>query len=60
VDKILLKFFADVLYLKGIICYEEFEAILDCCTPHDLDVVFERMMKEDFNYYARGENNWEY
>lgn len=59
-DKILLKFFADVMYLKGLICFEEFECILDCSTPEDLDSVFERMMKEDFNYYARGENNWEY
>lgn len=53
-DKILLKFIADVLYLKGVIFYEEYEAIMECSNCNDLDEVFEKMMKEEFNAYRRG------
>ena len=58
-DKIVLKFFSDVLYLKGVLCFEELDAIMDCSTHDDLDVVFEKMMKEEFNNYRRGDVDWE-
>lgn len=54
IDKVVLKFIADVLYLKGVIFFEELEAIMECRDCNDLDEVFERMMKEDFNAYRRG------
>lgn len=53
-DKILLKFFTDVLYLKGVICFDELDDIMDCCTPSDLDNVFEKMMRGEYNAYRRG------
>lgn len=53
-DKLLLKFFADVMYLKDVICFEEYEGIMEVKTPMDLDEVFEKMMKEEYNAYRRG------
>jgi len=55
-DKCTIKFFADVLYLKGILCYEEHEAIMEIKGASDMDVVFERMMGEGFNAYKKGES----
>lgn len=56
VDKITLKFIADVLYLKGHICYEELEDIYDAKTPEDLDVIFDKMMRGEYNVYRKGES----
>lgn len=58
-DKVILKFFTDVMYLKGILCYEELDAIMDCANHNDLDCVFESMMKEEYNNYKRGDFVWE-
>jgi hypothetical protein len=52
-DKILLKFIADVLYLKGVICYDELDDIMNASIPSDLDVIFEKMMREEYNAYRR-------
>ncbi len=54
-DKVLLKFFADVLYLKGLLCYEELEAIMDVQSLSDLDGIFEKMYRGEYNVYKRGE-----
>ncbi len=54
-DKIVLKFFADVMYVKGYIYYSEFEAIMNSCTPQDLDDIVERMLKDEYKGYTRGE-----
>lgn len=52
-DKILLKFLADVLYLKGVICYDELDDIMDVRIPSDLDNIFEKMIGEEYNAYRR-------
>lgn len=57
-DKIILKFFSDVLYIKGILCYEEYEDIMNCCDMKDLDDIFEKMLNEEYNGYKRGELPW--
>lgn len=54
-DKLLVKFLADVLYLKEVICFEEYEGIMDIRSYSDMDEVFEKMMKEEYNAYRRGE-----
>jgi hypothetical protein len=54
-DKVILKFFTDVLYLKGMLCYEELNAIYDARSPSDLDGIFESMMRGEYNVYKRGE-----
>ena len=55
-DKVLLKFVADVLYAKKLICSEEIEAIYDAVTPQDLDDIFEKMLRGEFNVYKKGES----
>jgi hypothetical protein len=54
-DKLVLKFFADVLYYKKIICHAELEAILDAKHPSDLDTITDRIMRGEFNVYKKGE-----
>lgn len=55
-DKLTLGFLADVLYLKEIICYEEFEAIQNVKTAEQLGDVFENMIGGVYNVYKRGES----
>jgi hypothetical protein len=55
VDKTVIGFLADVLYIKGIICLDEFETIMDAKRPSDLGDIVERMLRDDFNPYKRGE-----
>lgn len=59
-DKVILKFFTDVLYLKGIICFDEFEDIMDARNASDLDNVFEKMMRGEYNTYRRGGISYEF
>ena len=59
-DKVLLKFFADVMYLKNVICFEEFDEIMECCNADDLDCVFEGMMRGKYNAYKRGDIKYEF
>jgi hypothetical protein len=54
-DKVVLKFLADLLYIKGIICFEEFEDIMESHTFYDLDTIIEKMIREEYNVYKRGE-----
>lgn len=58
-DKSVIQFFSDVLYLKGVICLDEYEGIMDCCVPKDLDKVFEKMMRGEFNAYRRGDVDYD-
>lgn len=54
-DKTVVGFLADVLYIKGVICLDEFEAIMDASNAEDLGVIVERMLRSDFNLFKRGE-----
>jgi hypothetical protein len=54
-NKTVIGFIADVLYLKGLINYDEFEAIMDVHSEVDLGIVVERMFGGDFNAYKKGE-----
>lgn len=54
-DKVLLKFFADVMYIKGTICAEELEDIYDASNADDLDIIFEKMIGGKYNTLKRGE-----
>jgi hypothetical protein len=54
-DKLVLGFMADVLYLKEVICYEEFEAIQNVTNAEELGDVFEKMIRGEYNVYKRGE-----
>lgn len=59
-DKIVLKFMADVLYIKKIICAEELEAIMDARDFSDLDIITEKMMGGEYNALKRGETYLRY
>jgi len=54
-DKLVLGFIADILYMKGVICYDEFEAIMDVRTPKDLQTVTDKILNEEYNPNKRGE-----
>lgn len=54
--KLAIGFMAEVLYIKGHICFEEYEDILDVTSPGDLDTIVEKMLSEQYNVYKRGES----
>lgn len=53
-DKVTLKFLADVLYIKGVFCIEELEDVMNACNPSDLDVIIDKMLDDKY-YPKRGE-----
>lgn len=53
--KLSIGFFAEVLYVKGIICHTELEAILDVHSHKELSNIIEKMMNGEYNVYKRGE-----
>lgn len=55
-ERLTLGFLADVLYLKGHILYEEYEAIQNARTAMDIETIVERMLTDDFNQFKRGEH----
>lgn len=59
-DKIILKFLADVLYIKEKLCYEEYEDIMNVKTPDDLDKIVDKMLRGDYNTLRRGESYGRY
>lgn len=56
IDKFVLKFLADVLYIKQVICFEELEAIMEVTSFEDLDVIVDKMLRSEYNLYRRGES----
>jgi len=54
-DKLVLGFLADILYIKGFICFDEFEAIQEVKTPSDLDSLVEKLLRGEFNAHRKGE-----
>lgn len=55
IDKGVLGFIADVLYIKGIICYEEFEDMMEAKDVEDLGSITEKLLRSDYNVFKRGE-----
>lgn len=60
IDKITLKFFADILYIKKTICFEELEEIMEAKDFSDLDVIIDKMLRGDYNALKRGEGYLQY
>ena len=54
-DKTTIGFLADVLYIKGIICFDEFDDIMNSKNASDLGDVVEKMLRDEYNVYKRGE-----
>lgn len=56
-DKVILKFFTDILYEKGIINAHEIDDIYDCANVCDLENVIEKMSRG--GYDGRTKSNFE-
>lgn len=54
--RVAIQLLADLLYIKGIICYDEFEYLLDIRTSKDAEQFTEKLLCGDFNVYKRGEH----
>ena len=54
-DKITLKFLADILYIKGFIYHEEYEDIMSAQTISDLDYIVDRMLRDGYKPSKTGE-----
>ncbi len=52
-DKALLKFFADVLYIKEKLCIDEYEDIMEVQKIDDLDRIVDKMLRSEYNQYLR-------
>lgn len=59
-DKTAIGLLADVLYIKGVICYEEFEAIQEVTTHEDVENFVEKLLRGGFNVYKKGEAYLDY
>jgi len=59
-DKVAIKFFADVLYAKEKLSIEEYEDIMEAKTVEDLDIIVDKMLKEEYNTLLRGESYGRY
>lgn len=54
-DKTAIGFFADVLYIKGFLNFEEFDAIMNAKTPSDLGDIVEKLLGDGYSAYKKGE-----
>ena len=54
-DKAAIGFFADVLYIKGFLNFEEFEVIMNAKSPKDLGDIVEGMLRGEYSGYKKGE-----
>lgn len=55
-DKVAIKFIADVLYCKDLLFFDEYEAIMDCKSPQDLDNVIDKMLRGEYSGHYKGES----
>lgn len=55
-DKILIALLGDILYEKGIICFEELDALFNIKTVEDVQTFTDRLLRGDFNVLKRGEH----
>lgn len=55
-SKLVIGLFADILYAKGVINYDELMGLYDIQTVADLNPFTEKMLRGDFNAYRTGEH----
>lgn len=54
-DKVAIGFLADVLYVKEILHFEEYEAIMNAKSPSDLEVIVDKLLRGEYSAYRKGE-----
>ena len=52
-----VKFFADLLYLKGDICYEIYADILEATSIDSLHIIIEKEIRGEYNVYRGGKKD---
>lgn len=53
--KLAIGFLAEILYIKGYICFDEYDDIMNIKCPTDIDLIVEKMLTDQYNVYKRGE-----
>lgn len=56
VDKAVLGFIADILYIQGVINFDMLDGINEMRTHEDMGKFIEKMLRGDFNAYRTGEH----
>lgn len=54
-DKTAIGFLADVLYVKELLHYEEYEAIMNARNAADLEVIVDKLLRGEYSAYRKGE-----
>ena len=54
-DKLTIGFLADVLYIKGVISYDEFEDMMYAVNASDLEGIVEKMLRGEYGADRQGE-----
>jgi hypothetical protein len=53
--KVAIGLFADILYDKGLLCFEEMDALLNISSAEDAYAFSDKLLRGEFNVYKRGE-----
>mgnify|MGYP001461202410 FL=1 len=53
--KLAIGFLADILYLKGIICFDEFEDIQNAKNAQDIERIVEKILGDEYDGRRQGE-----
>lgn len=53
--RIIIGLFADILYSKNLLCFEEMDALLEIKSAEDVYAFSDKLLRGDFNVYKRGE-----
>lgn len=54
-DKLAIGFLADILYIKAIISFDEYDAIQKIKKAEDIQEVVDRMLRGDYSAHRKGE-----
>lgn len=54
--RVVAELLADILFLKNIICFEEYEAIMEIKNSSDVEAFTDKLIRGEFNVYKRGEH----
>lgn len=54
--RVVIQLLADILYIKGILCFDEFEALMEVKNASDVGDFTEKLLCGDFNVYRKGEH----
>lgn len=53
--RVIIGLFADIMYNKGLLCFEEMDALLEITSAEEAYIFSDKLLRGDFNVYKRGE-----